>query len=68
MFLRSLTLPGNPDALVLSYEIGLAMPDPAIFRLGCDRLNLAPNEDLIVGDTSSADIQEPRAIMSRPGR
>ncbi|WP_293798883.1 HAD family hydrolase [uncultured Bosea sp.] len=55
-------LPSAPDALVLSYEVGLAKPDPAIFHLVCERLGFAAQEILFVGDTQSADIDGPRAI------
>ena len=55
-------LPDPPDAVILSYEVGLAKPDPAIFRLVCDRLGLQPAEILFVGDTPSADVEGPRAI------
>jgi len=55
-------LPDTPDAVILSYEVGLAKPDPAIFRLVCDRLGLQPAEILFVGDTPWADIEGPRAI------
>jgi HAD superfamily hydrolase (TIGR01549 family) len=55
-------LPGGPDALVLSYEVGLAKPDPAIFHLVCERLDLTPAKVLFVGDTPSADIDGPRAV------
>jgi HAD superfamily hydrolase (TIGR01509 family) len=56
------TLPDTPDAVILSYEVGLVKPDPAIFRLACDRLGLQPAEILFVGDTPSADIKGPKAI------
>jgi HAD superfamily hydrolase (TIGR01549 family) len=56
------TLPDRPDALVLSYEVGLAKPDPAIFNVVCERLGLSPGEILFVGDTPSADIEGPREI------
>jgi HAD superfamily hydrolase (TIGR01509 family) len=56
------TLPDTPDAVILSYEVGLVKPDPAIFRLVCDRLGLQPAEIQFVGDTPSADIEGPRAI------
>ncbi|UVF22496.1 HAD-IA family hydrolase (plasmid) [Microvirga terrae] len=56
------TLPDTPDAAILSCEVGLAKPDPAIFRLVCDRLELQPAEILFVGDTPSADVDGPRAI------
>jgi hypothetical protein len=36
-------LPGL-DAYVLSYEVGLAKPDPAIFQRVCDALGCAPGE------------------------
>jgi HAD superfamily hydrolase (TIGR01509 family) len=55
-------LPDTPDAVILSYEVGLAKPDPAIFHLVCDRLSLQPAEILFVGDTPSADIDGPQAI------
>jgi HAD superfamily hydrolase (TIGR01509 family) len=55
-------LPDTPDTVILSYEVGLVKPDPAIFRLVCDRLGLQPAEVLFVGDTLSADIEAPRAI------
>jgi HAD superfamily hydrolase (TIGR01509 family) len=55
-------LPDAPDALILSYEVGLSKPDPAIFRLVSDRLGLQPAEILFVGDTPSADIEGPQAI------
>jgi len=55
-------LPDTPDAVILSYEVGLVKPDPAIFRLVCDRLGLQPAEILFVGDTPAADIEGPCAI------
>ncbi|MBQ0819319.1 HAD family hydrolase [Microvirga sp. HBU67558] len=55
-------LPDTPDAVILSYEVGLAKPDLAIFRLVCDRLGLQPAEIQFVGDTPSADVDGPRAI------
>lgn len=55
-------LPELPDAVILSYEVGLVKPDPAMFRLVCERLGLQPEEILFVGDTPSADIEGPRAI------
>ena len=55
-------LPDTPEAVILSYEVGLAKPDPVIFHLVCDRLGLQPAEILFVGDTSSADTDGPQAI------
>ena len=48
--------------MILSYEVGLLKPDPAIFHLVCERLGFPPAEILFAGDTPSADIEGPRAI------
>jgi HAD superfamily hydrolase (TIGR01509 family) len=55
-------LPDTPDAVILSYQVGLVKPDPAIFRLVCDRLGFQPAEILVLGDTLSADVEGPKAI------
>ena len=39
-----------PSVRVLSYEVGLLKPDPAIYRLAAARLGLAPAEVLFVDD------------------
>ncbi len=39
------------DAWVLSYEIGVCKPDPAIFRHACAELGADPARTLMVGDT-----------------
>jgi len=38
------------DAVVVSCEVGLLKPDPAIFRLCLDRLGVAPDRALFVDD------------------
>lgn len=38
------------DAVVLSYEVGLIKPDPAIFQLACDELGVAPASAVMIGD------------------
>ncbi|WP_414641195.1 HAD family hydrolase [Baekduia sp.] len=43
------------DACVLSYEVGAAKPDPAIFRAACAALDSPPHATLMVGDHPSAD-------------
>ncbi len=40
---------------VLSCEVGLVKPDPAIFALACDALLREPAEVLMVGDDATAD-------------
>jgi len=44
------------DTTVLSYEVGLVKPDPAIFRVVCRNLQCAPGKVLMVGDSQKADI------------
>ncbi|MEU6643225.1 HAD-IA family hydrolase [Saccharomonospora sp. NPDC046836] len=43
------------DEFVLSFEVGAIKPDPAIFRLLLDRLGVAPEQALMVGDHEQAD-------------
>ncbi|GAA1879918.1 HAD family hydrolase [Lapillicoccus jejuensis] len=43
------------DALVLSYEAGVAKPDPAIFRHALAALGSTPQETLMVGDSWQDD-------------
>lgn len=43
------------DVWALSYELGVAKPDPAIFRFALDRLGLPAREVLMVGDRGAWD-------------
>lgn len=54
-------LPGL-DAYVLSYEVGLAKPDPTIYALLCAELGCAPGEVVFVGDSKRCDVDGPRAF------
>lgn len=53
-------LPDRPDALILSYEAGAVKPEPEIYRLVCERLDLEPGQVLFCGDTPLADVDGPR--------
>ncbi len=44
-------LAGRYDAEVFSFEVGMVKPDPAIFTLAAQRLDLDPHEVLMVGDS-----------------
>ncbi|GIF03253.1 HAD family hydrolase [Actinoplanes siamensis] len=44
-------LSGLVDAFALSYEVGRAKPDPAIFLRACGMLGVDPERTLMVGDT-----------------
>ena len=48
--------------LLLSYAVGLAKPDPAIFQHVCDALSCAPGEVVFVGDSKRCDVDGPRAF------
>ncbi len=43
------------DALVLSFEVGLVKPDPAIFLLAAEAIDRHPTECLMVGDNPATD-------------
>jgi len=44
------------DCIIISAEVGMAKPDPAIFQLTLDRLSCAPQHAVMVGDSWTADI------------
>jgi putative hydrolase of the HAD superfamily len=48
--------PGLIDTAVFSCEAGVMKPDPRIYLLACDRLNVSPGECLYVGDGSSREL------------
>ncbi|MGA7776977.1 MAG: HAD family hydrolase [Paraburkholderia sp.] len=48
-------LPFEPDACAWSFEVGHLKPDPRIFAWICERLDVAPLEALMVGDTFADD-------------
>lgn len=43
------------DTLILSDEIGVMKPDPAIFTAACDALGVEPSAALMVGDNGAVD-------------
>lgn len=43
------------DEFVLSYEEGVAKPDPKIFTTACERLGVDPRHAAMVGDSEEAD-------------
>ncbi len=44
------------DGVVLSYEVGLVKPDPAIYALALDVLDLPGSQTLMVGDSPQDDV------------
>jgi len=59
--------PGVPvDAILDSTHVGVAKPDPAIFRMALDILGVPPERAVHIGDTPAADIAGARAAGVRP--
>ncbi len=44
------------DLLIVSEEVGVAKPDPAIFAIALDQLGVVPSEALFVGDSPEFDL------------
>jgi putative hydrolase of the HAD superfamily len=49
-------------AMLISGELGIRKPDARIFQLACERLEVAPNNCLMVGDNLEADIAGAKSI------
>lgn len=60
-----LGLPPLVDAIVISGEVGVAKPDPAIFALALERLQGEPNDASYLGDAPLVDISGARAAGIR---
>ncbi len=41
------------DTIVYSHEVGLAKPDPRIYALACERLEVAPGEMVFLDDVAT---------------
>ncbi|WP_020574810.1 HAD family hydrolase [Actinopolymorpha alba] len=61
------TLPvaGYVDAPVFSVEVGVKKPDPAIYLLVCERLGVAPEDCVYVGDGDSNELPGAEAVGMR---
>jgi HAD superfamily hydrolase (TIGR01549 family) len=58
--LRLCGLDSYVDALIVSGDVGISKPDPAIFRIALDRLGVEAGEAVMIGDSWSADVQGAR--------
>lgn len=47
------------EIIVISSEVGMAKPDPQIFRMACAALGVSPAEAIYVGDLYDLDVQGP---------
>jgi putative hydrolase of the HAD superfamily len=59
---RASPLAGLVDVEVFSCETGLRKPDPEIYRWACDRLGVAPDRCLYVGDGSYGELTGAAAL------
>jgi putative hydrolase of the HAD superfamily len=72
--LEALGLAGRFDSITRSSEVGVAKPDPAIFRHALERHGVAPAEALHVGDSPGDDVAGAAAagllgvLVDRAGR
>jgi HAD superfamily hydrolase (TIGR01509 family) len=54
--LNAVGLGRHMETVIDSWVVGVAKPDPGIFRIALDRLNVDARDAIMVGDTPSADI------------
>jgi putative hydrolase of the HAD superfamily len=52
---RLAQLENDFDVVIVSGEVGATKPDPAIFRLACERLGVEPAEAVYIGDRLEVD-------------
>lgn len=50
IILRSWTISDAFDEMIISAEVGIAKPDPRIYRIAIDRLGVSPGEAVFVDD------------------
>lgn len=53
------------DFVIDSAVVGIEKPDPAIFRMGCERMGVAPGEAVYVGDIYEIDVVGAQAVGMR---
>lgn len=59
--------PGVTMSVILdSAEVGVEKPDPRIFRMALEAIDVPPERALYVGDTARVDIDGARAVGMRP--
>lgn len=59
--LEALGIARYVDVLVASEEVGVAKPDPEIFRVALERVGCSPEEAVMIGDSWESDVVGARA-------
>lgn len=59
-------LPALMDHAVFSFEVGLIKPDAQVYQLACDRLGVAPEQCIFVGDGGSNELPGAEGVGMRP--
>ena len=59
-------LAAHVDAPIFSSAVGLAKPDPRIYRLACERLGVAPEQSLFVADGEGGELAGAAAVGMTP--
>ncbi len=54
--LREARLDGFFEEIAVSTEVGISKPNPRIFEIVLDKLNVKPEEAIMIGNTISTDI------------
>jgi putative hydrolase of the HAD superfamily len=54
--LRDAQLDGIFEEIIVSTEVGMAKPNPKIFKIVLDKLSVTPEEAVMIGNTISTDI------------
>ena len=54
--MRDASLPDYFEEIIISSELGYSKPDPSIFNLMLEKLDVKPDEEIMVGNTISTDI------------
>ncbi len=57
---------GLMDAAVFSCDLGITKPDPTMYNTACERIGVAPNRCLYVGDGGSSELSGAKALGMTP--
>ena len=56
-YVRKIRINQYFDSMILSYEVGVVKPDPLMFKMALDDLDVRAQESWMVGDSVQADVE-----------